>query len=352
MWHRFSNNAIYTLTADIDSSEIQLSVAADGGSTFNVPSAYDGTFQAATLYNSTIPGEYEIVHIVAPAGADQYLVERGAEGVARAWPAGTKIAARVTAGMLGSFLQGAQEKDDGGTNRMHAGRDGRVHALRGVSLNAPVYANDTWAMAGVPALQRFETPSYGMSFRSVGAESIIATRTVNLGVVPAWAAATGYSDQSVVRPTTPDGYQYAISDPYYPENPVLTSGGSEPIWAASVAFDAAYPDVEWVRVDLTTGVELSFGSDVLFLPTEVGFICTGYGGSVSAAPYITVESADVGGGALVTNQQITITGVNQWHRFTSVPNEGMHAIRFKLNTAATGDIFMGRFYAKGVFVVV
>lgn len=351
--HRFSNNAIYTLTAGIDSSEMQLSMVADGDSTFNVPYTPDGTFQAATLYDPTMPGVYEIVHIFSVDGEYQYLAVRGAEGAARAWPAGTKVAARVTAGMLSSFLQGTQEEDAAGeTSKMYAGVYGYVHTLRGVSLNAPVYANDTWAIAGVPALQRFETPPYGMSFRSVGAESIIATRTVNLGVVPAWAAATGYSDQSVVRPTTPDGYQYAISDPDYPENPVLTSGGSEPIWAASVAFDAAYPGVEWVRVDLTTGVDLSFGSDVLFLPTEVGFICTGYGGSVSAAPYITVESADAGGGALVTNQQITITGAKQWHRFTSVPNEGMHAIRFKLNTAATGDIFMGRFYAKGVFVVV
>lgn len=350
--YRFSNNAVYTLTAGIDDTETELTLVADGDWPFDIPSVYDGSFQAVTLYNPAIPGVYEIIHIVATAGTDTYTVERGAEGVASAWPAGTKAAARVTAGMLNSFLQGGQEKDDAGTNRLHAGRDGRVHALRGVSLNAPVYADDTWAIPGVPAVQRYEEPAYGGLFRSVGSESVVATRTTDLGVVPAWSAETGYYDQSVVRPTTPDGYQYAISDPYYPDNPVLTSGSSEPTWAESVAFDAAYPDVDWVRVDLAAGVELSFGPDVLFLPTEVGFICTGYGASVSAAPYITVESADVGGGALVTNQQLTITGEKQWHRFTSVPNEGMHAIRFKLNTAAAGDTFTGRFYAKGVFVVV
>lgn len=350
--HRFSNNAVYTLTAGIDDTETELVLVADGDWPFDIPSAYDGSFQAVTLYNPAIPGVYEIVHIVAPAGVDTYIVERGAEGSANAWPAGTKAAARVTAGMLSSFLQGRYERDVDGMDKLSTGFYGRVYASRGVSLSAPVYANDTWAIAGVPAVQRFEAAPFGMPFRSVGIESVMATRTVNLGVVPAWAATTGYSDQSVVRPTTPDGYQYAISDPYYPDNPVLTSGGSEPTWAESVAFDAAYPDVEWVRVALSTGVELSFGPDILFLPTEVGFICTGYGASVSAAPFITVESADVGGGALVTNQQLTITGEKQWHRFTSVPNEGMHAIRFKLNTAATGDAFTGRFYAKGVFVAV
>lgn len=361
--HRFSNNAVYTLTVGVDDTETEFALTADDAGALNVPSFnWDGSFQALTLYNATMPGVYEIVHVTLDGGSGSYTVVRGAEslegiegeGTAVAWPAGTKAAARVTAGMLKSFVQGGHVWDsDSSEDTLFAGQHGAVHALRGVSLNAPVYAPNTFAVAGFPAVQRYDTGPYGGTNRprSCGQEGVVATHNVNLGVVPAWAATTVYGDQAVIRPTTPDGYQYWLDIKHFVPGDTDTSGATEPTWVAGQT-TVVEGEVYWSRADLATGVELDFGADVLFLPTEVGFICTGYGVSVSAAPFITVESADVGGGALVTNQQLTITGEKQWHRFTSVPNEGMHAIRFKLNTAATGDAFTGRFYAKGVFVAV
>jgi hypothetical protein len=99
----FTNNAEAALVGAIDSGDDQITVD-DAGAFLGYFD--DGGVQLATLTNPATPGVVEIIEIYDRAG-NVLEVNRAREGTAaQAWPAGSTLSARVTAGMLASFLQG------------------------------------------------------------------------------------------------------------------------------------------------------------------------------------------------------------------------------------------------------
>ena len=102
MTEQFSNNAEGTLAAPISSSATTITLT-DAPGAYRFAGVGVGDFQRATITGND-PDVFEIVHIVASSGLT-LDIQRGMEGTANlSWPTGATISARVTAGMLGSFL--------------------------------------------------------------------------------------------------------------------------------------------------------------------------------------------------------------------------------------------------------
>lgn len=331
MRHLFSNNAATTISGSITDSATSITLATGDGALFASPDALDAELQLATLVDGAT---VEIVAITARSG-DVLTVVRGQEGTdAAAWASGSKIEARITAGMLDRLLQ---NRDDTSNLFINAEPSG--------------LSSNNWVIGGYPALVRPAAISLAMDHHmSVDASG--ATFAVNLGVVPTWAASTSYLDGQAVKPTTPDGNQYILRIRQQPYTD-LTSGTVEPAFDdtfVAIDFDAADSVNKWYGVDLATGFNQTVQSSAMrFYPTEVGFICLEWD-SVSSPPSISIGTSD-DDDKYASNVSLSgITGANQIHRIPVTNNEGVTSMRFKLNTAAGGGKFVGRFYYKGLFV--
>jgi hypothetical protein len=164
-------------------------------------------------------------------------------------------------------------------------------------------------------------------------------------------------DGAVVRPTTPNGFQYrlwvgASFDPGATNT--LLSASPEPEWPETIEWDVWFDgdaNGKWVASDPIAGIDETIPAGMIFYPSEVGFVCFNHSG-VTGQPFVSIGTA-AAPALLVNNQQLTaISGANQVHRFTSMPANGITDLRITLVTAATGTSprFHGRFYAKGFFI--
>lgn len=332
MRHMFSNNAATTLDGAITDSATSITLATGTGALFASPDALDSEVQMATLVAGA---DIEIVRITARA-ADVLTVERGREGTtAIAWADGSRIEARITADMLDRNLQ--NQDDSSGI---------------AIGTYASGAMGNAWVIAGFPALQRPAAVSLGMD-KHMTPDATGATFAVNLGVVPTWAASTSYVDGVAVKPTTPDGNQY-IMRMRAPPFTDLTSGTVEPPFDdtfVAIDFDAADSVNKWYGVDLAAGFQQTVQSSaVRFYVTEVGFICLEFGASVSAPPSISIGTNGDDTRYMNNVALSAIDGSYQIHRVAVTDRRGVTNLRFKLDTAAVGDVFVGRFYYKGTFV--
>jgi hypothetical protein len=97
----FSNTGASTLSAGVSADTTDILLQPGDGAKF--PSPADGQYFVATLSNTA--GDLEIVRVIARIG-DQLVATRAQEGTtAAAWPPGTLVDMRITAGVLQAFLQ-------------------------------------------------------------------------------------------------------------------------------------------------------------------------------------------------------------------------------------------------------
>ncbi len=350
MRHLFTNNAVSTLASGVDADDTTLALATGGGALFASPT--NGDVQYVTLTNPSAPGVYEIAEVTSRSG-DTLTVSRGVEGTAEIWGAGTQVSARVTAGMLSRFAQ--NQANNGGGLAIGESRV-KFAGSSGVAINANSRdVSGAWLIGGYPVLQATQEPNGFAMSPVMSVEAVNGTFSVDLGVVPAWATATAYVHGSVVRPATPDGYQYRL-DIMDATVPSLTSAGAEPTFPAAVNGTVEFGDVDgvgqWVGADLAAGVQQTvFPGNVRFYPDEIGFICDGYG-AISAAPYVSIGTS-AAPTLFANNVQLSqITAANMRHRFTSLATNGVEDLLFTLETPAVGGVFHGRFYFRGTFVEV
>lgn len=353
--HLFTNNARATLAVDLGSnaSDNQILLVDDGAAysfaSFDVPDNkidsidwIDGKHQMATLYNPAEPNVLEIVKIGYQGWSnelshDVFIVLRGQEQTTRrAWPAGTVIEARITAGMLKTFVQ-----EDGKLVRQGrgGGGDNNVVQLSGWPLSQATRGN-----LGDPL-------SYANL--NLAREAVGSTPILSLGDTPLWQSDDTYPSGSVVKATGIPGFQY-LFEAY--SNDATTSSTTQP------SFDASgwnprevYADGEsesngdkpigfWLPIPDPVDFQVPF--DFPLMLTEVGFVCSDY--STTSPPTISVGT-DTEPGKYVAAQPLNqITGGAQCQRF--VITEGgplLGSIRVKLDVAADG-LFKGRFYWRGV----
>lgn len=354
----FSNNAVGTLADAITGSDTAITLA-DKQLAYNfLNSGAEGDFQRATLTGSD-PEVFEIVHITEKVGLG-LTVERGMEGTAAlVWPAGSKLSARVTAGMLNSFSSLVGIKDDPLAN---FGRQFRTTTNNGqFVVNGRVAASYAAVqISGIPALQpvaakvRTDSLDSGSVDLNMSHESVGATAFVELGdVEPAtWTAGNTYSHGARVKPSVATGYYYTLElEPGYDYSdtnvaPAFDEYGSCP--AALYGEDAEHDMVgSWVAEPDPLVVKNIFPGGTRILLSEVGFICSAY--SATTPPSVNIGTAD-NTTLFRSNVALSqITGANMVHRIPVTPSVMQFNLRFELTTPADGG-FKGRFYWRGLIV--
>lgn len=321
----YSNNAVGTLVSSILDTDTSLELADEPWAANFVINNVDGDFQRATLTGDD-PLTFEIVYITFNDNTRTLTVLRGQEWTdAQAWPAGTKLSARVTAGMLNSFVA----QSPGATY-------GTV-LVPGYPI-LPIRPASPTLKAGVLMYQ-----DLGMAREAVG-----GSITVSLGdSVTKWKASTLYLHGSVVAPLTPDGYHYALE---LNEGMPYSSTETAPSFPGTGDTCEAYSGVHlvgrWVPVPTPLDFTITLAHGLVV--TEVGFICTDYG--ASTAPVVSIGTTAAPGRFAMARPLSGITAYGDVHRIAVTANGTLaNELKFSLDTAASG-LLVGRFYWRGFFV--
>lgn len=402
----YKNNATSTLAAGAGAAATALTLEAGGGDSFASPSS--GDWQMITVTSGSV---IEIMKMTARTGDVLTVVRAQESTTAAVWAIGAKVEARLTAAMLGRLAinmnthgnglalgrvtEGATQNEialgqdavannaygiaigascstsTGGlvaigsgsvsnaTGAIAIGTSAKVDKVGGVAMGREgprAYREYQYAGFFIPCIPRDEwKATRGAQFNS-GQETAWAGQFVDLGTPQTWAASTVYTEGAVVRPSTPNGFQYRLYHGAFDSSAALntvTSGATEPTWPVTIEGDVQAEATfthYWIASDLSTGADELIPAGMVFYPTEVGFICFNHSG-VTDAPFVSIGTvADPT--LLVNNQQLTgITGAAQRHAFSGLKH-GLTSLRCKLITPATGASarFHGRFYAKGIFI--
>ncbi len=315
----FWNNGETTLAGSISDSATSITLT-DKVALFG--STVDDHPEASMLATITHPSttDIEIVRILGTSDGTNYKIKRYLDGLdqttALAWPSGSKISARVTAGMLNAFSQSPR-------------------------------------LQHFPAIVRDENLVGSLAPGNSTTPVVIYTHSVDLGTPPSWAASTTYAHGDIVIPTTPNGHQYRMcSSSGFPDSG--TSSGTEPTWGSDT--EIADGTARWLRSTLTTGTGVRFrlASGEAYAPAvfmfvdEVGFISRTV--TASGAPSVSIGSSASATLFANATSLTEITAAKRIHRIASTVSSSVDEIRFLLTTAATGGRCVGQFYAKGIVV--
>lgn len=343
MAEQYANNAKGTLALGIDTIATTITLD-DTPSAYNFGYVGGGDFMRATITGAT-PNVYEIVYITSSDGINLDLtVERGKEGTSQlSWGVGSEISCRVTSGMLDNFLQ----QDGSGVVRSRPGRSSDTFVVNGRLRNSGVMLSGYHVL---PLITAQPTTTVGQQDRNMTRESVGGSLFVGLGdSIPTWVANRYYSERSIVRPTTPNGYVYLL-ETFTGYDHALSS--TEPGWSIGNGVTEATtfggtPIGSWIPLPDPLVVTLGFGSKKLLL-SEVGFICMGYD-TVTTPPSVSVG---VPGNLTRFANAVSLTGVTAAGKVWRVPvttDELVSGLVFTLDTEATGSL-TGRFYWRGTFI--
>ena len=334
MRHAFSNNAVTTLAAGISNSATTITLTSDVA--FATVGS-DGLVQALTITDPANILPPEVVYATAIPGAGQRTVTRGQDGTtAQTWGAGAIVSARVTAGMLGSFVQADDE---------------------GVLLIPGVAAGRNWRGVGAVQMGGFQ---YLQPQRSVvgslandidpnlGVELVGASVYVSLGATPTWTSGATYRQGDVIVPPTPvpgvDQYCYEPRSNLADSSATTTT----PAFASTAcpALNGAADVGFWTPIDLSsltvdTG-SLPGGAEILV--SEVGFICSNYSAGTAPVVSIGINGDTSKYASSVSLSQISDVG--HVHRIQVTAGGVVGVPRFSLVTPGTAT-FVGRFYWRG-----
>ena len=353
----FENNGEAVLSAAVDASAAYLRLTVPSGIASEV---YGSDTMLLTITDPGVMG-YEVVNALEwgddGAGNIALKVARGVEGTQQGWPAGAKISARVTAGMLRRFVQNSGPGLNlTGSGRVALGTEASVAANSGLSVLTPSrFIRNAWLIGGYPVLQARGVDTSSWMDPAMSVEATGWMSAMDLGVAPEWVANHDYRHGDCVaiaaRPTTPYVLDILSTD----EGMVLNSGPASPEFRVGMdtgigAMDAdGYYEAYWRATNPTLGITKNVAPDnVILYLTEVGFICDKH--TAGSLPSVEIYATNTGADRLLATTDLgQITGSNQIHRITSLGNQGVRGLKFKRVTAATGE-FRGRFYFKGMFV--
>ena len=342
MAERYSNSAKGTLAVGIGVIDTTITLDDTPGA-YNFGYVGEGDFIRATITGAD-PDVYEIVHITSSDGISLSLtIERGQEGTSQlTWGVGSEISCRVTSGMLNNFLQ----QDEYGVVRSRPGRPSDTFVVNGRLVNSGVMLSGYHVL---PLITARPTTNPSAQDTNMTRESVGGSLFVDLGDnIPTWVADTYYSERSIVRPTTPNGYIYLL-ETFTGYDAAQSS--IEPGWSiggdVTEATSGGTPIGSWIPLPDPLVVTLGFGFKKLLL-SEVGFICMGYD-TVTTPPSVSVG---VPGNLTRFANAVSLTGVTAADKVWRVPvttDELVSGLVFTLDTEATGSL-TGRFYWRGTFI--
>lgn len=339
----FSNNAEGVLAVGISDSADSITLADTPGAS-NFPYLSYGEFQRATITDLNSPGLTEVVRIIERDGF-ALSVERCIEGDTQvAWPAGAKLSARVTAGMLGSLV--ARDSDGvvstGSSPFVVNGRPNQNGGLVQI-VGWPVLS-----LGRVDYDGQVISQDKGLTHESIG-----GTQVVSLGTTSTWVSGQNYDSGSVVVPTTPNGFQYTYEkSPFGGSTQVATQPAFDTSGYSLAVMNPSNPekvDGYWLPTPNPLGLRLllnGFYGGVML--TEVGFVCLDHG--ATTPPSISISTGTVGEPVpIVSNVSLSqIDGAEQvWRHIITDGGALQKEIRFDVTIPATGN-FVGRFYWRGV----
>lgn len=332
MRHAFSNNAVTTLAAGISNSATTITLTSDAAF---ATVGTEGLIQALTITDPANVLPPEVVYATAIPGAGQRTVARGRDGTtAQTWGAGAIVSARVTAGMLGSFVQA----DDEG-----------VLLIPGVPTGRNWRGVGAVQMSGFQYLQPQRSLVGGGENRidpNLGVEVVGASIYVSLGSTPTWASGAAYYPGDVVLPPVATGYQYCFESRSNIAD--ISATTTTPAFASTscAALNGSTDVGYWTPVDTSfivvdTGA-LPGGAEILV--SEVGFICSNYSAGTAPVVSIGISGDTTKFASSASLSQITDTG--HVHRIPVTAGGSIGQPRFNLVTPGSGT-FVGRFYWRG-----
>lgn len=330
MRHAFSNNAVTTLAAGISNSATTITLTADAAF---ATVGTGGLIQALTITDPANVLPPEVVHATAIPGAGERTVTRGREGTtAQTWGAGAIVSARVTAGMLGSFVQA----DDEG-----------ALLIPGVAAGRKWRGTGAVQMGGFQSLQP-QRSAVGTGEHDIdpnlGVELVGASVYVSLGTTPTWASGDVYSFGNVVLPPAVTGYQYCFEPSSNLADISTTTTTPAFASAACAALNGSTDVGYWTPMD-TGFIRVDTGylcAEILV--SEVGFICSNY--SAGTAPVVSI-GIDDDTSKYASNVSLSqISDVGHVHRIPVTAGGVVGTPRFTLMTPGTAT-FVGRFYWRG-----
>lgn len=319
----FSNNSRSVLLEDLSASSRYIDLELGTGVSFDNerPVYTRAQTQRATLFHPNSPGEYEIilissVHVRADRCA--LYVSRGWEDTEpRAWPAGTIIEARVTAGML----EGFPHKSD--------------------TTSANVTAPDPYAV-------RYDSSHF--IDQGFGRVSVRTTPVIPLGLhesLPVWEDGEQVLGRTMYRRLDVPGKYFIFESEIW--GATLPSG-----WGSQYTFTNAYIDEDdgtayggrgtWFEVPVIGDpINMEFYG-VGGVITEVGFVCTE--GSVGVQDIPPEVFFDIGNGAITKTLPAMENG--DVFRIPISPQEGVTTAVGECGAGLltrTDVLFGGYFYA-------
>lgn len=365
MTHLFTNNA-ESLTASaltMSAGTSTVSVMSGEGDLFANPDV-DG-FQMLTI--GAGDGPFEIVKMTARTGDVLTIKRRQESAHFQAWPSGTVISARITAGMLGDMVQSGPspaEKSGAITPTSQAWARGST----AIGAGAVAEVENGWKIRGLPVIPH-DHDLYDMGgMGNGGVEAVITSPFVDLGEPRTWAATTYVVDGEIVRPTTPNGYQYrvVVLSRLTTEAPSrLTTGApagstqtdaDEPIFGTTVGEFTASADGTHKFLCQKPSEGFALNLPGVFFPSEVGFICyTSDRSGITTKPSISVGTSGADGTITImpTTQLTQIPSNNRLaaiHRESPTSDVAAQDLLLRLEVAAAGGRYVGRFFLRGLLI--
>ena len=307
----------------------------------------EGGFQRATITNADTPNQVEIVKILSWAGATATVerdVEGGSGGTGYDWPAGSKVSARVTAGMLERAPQTTHWYSVGGdSNVVEFG----VSPQSGLSPKT-LSVRNPFSIRAVQSLpiDAANTAPTGMASMPRAIETVARSLVVSLSSPQAHNPATGYYPGDIVVPAVSDGYQYILLgdssvNPYHVGGAVGAVTFSGDGYTQIVAHNSESEVAGlWSPVQTPARIE----GPVHDVVSEVGFVTTV--AEATTAAYISVgTTADET--AYINNLAVPLTAGGALRAPIPAGIQNGNDLVFKVVTEATGGRLHGFFYARG-----
>lgn len=340
---QFVNNASSTLQTAVTTGDTEFFL-----SDLIADTAWDDvTFDSYYFLRATLSHpdttDMEIVFVTSlyTGVGNKIHVIRGRElTLARAWPAGTKVESRATAGMLHDLSRNTIFDGDKRGLSIANGENVKVYNPFGGNR---VLVGYSWAIGGIPAIVEKGVDDYFPM--SAAVEGVGSSASVELGVAPDYDSQADYYAGAIVRDPNPPHTVYSMSTGVDLAGPKPALG--EGYWV-EVPVDG---DGVVFRVAKEEGWD---DPDVRFYPTEIGFICDAH--TAATPPTVSVGELDAMGEVVSMNNLasgVALTALDGAHQravLTNSVKNGVFGLIFSLDTAASGGSFKGRFYWKGLFV--
>ena len=355
----FSNNVDTTLASSL--TDVATSATLTDGSGLNTPTG--ARFELLTI---SAGGNFEIVRMTARSG-NTVTIQRAQEGTtARAWAAGVRVFAGITAGTMTPLLANASTQSDSVAIRGTAsagdtvalGVGSAASASAATAIGSYAGASGVGSIAHGASAQAYSARSFAFGFgaQADGDGAFAFGQSAYAGGVQSIAFGDGAevtfgSHGGLALGATEVETQYTFQVGALPavsrNNNAYTEANAA--WRMSSAASVIMSQPLNLKTLQTHTIPLPTG--VTFFPEEVGVIITAASG-VTGQPTLRFGITGTEAKFLAATATTGLDAVHERERFaTLLSSDGAKTLRSEVTVAATGTTLTGRVYWRGFAVV-